>query len=71
MPSSYAVEAMDENDIVNAVNFARENNLRLVVKGTGKIMRIHEFLRKYIGLICKRKFREFVKQVCEQLIVHM
>ena len=39
MPSSYAVEAMDENDIVNAVNFAKENNLRLVVKGTGKIIR--------------------------------
>ena len=39
LPSSYAVEAMDENDIVNAVNFAKENNLRLVVKGTGKIMK--------------------------------
>ena len=35
-PSSYAVEAFDENDIVNAVNFARDFNIRLVVKATGK-----------------------------------
>ena len=35
MPSSYAVEAQDENDIVNAVKFATDNNLRLVIKGTG------------------------------------
>ena len=35
-PSSYAVEALDENDIVNAVNFARDFNIRLVVKATGK-----------------------------------
>ena len=35
MPSTYAVEARDENDIVQAVNFARKFNLRLVVKGTG------------------------------------
>ena len=34
-PSTYAIEARDENDIVQAVNFAREFNLRLVVKGTG------------------------------------
>jgi len=34
-PSSYAVEVMDESDIVSAVNFAKNNNLRLVVKGTG------------------------------------
>ena len=39
-PSSYAVEVMDESDIVNAVNFARNNNLRLVVKGTGKMYAI-------------------------------
>ena len=39
-PSSYAVEVMDESDIVNAVNFARINNLRLVVKGTGKMYAI-------------------------------
>jgi hypothetical protein len=43
LPSSYAVEAMDENDIVNAVNFAKENNLRLVVKGTGNLMRFSLF----------------------------
>ena len=35
LPSSYAVEVMDENDMVNAVKFAKEFNLRLVVKGTG------------------------------------
>merc|ERR1712117_805132 len=33
--SSYAVEALDENDIVSAVNFARDFKIRLVVKGTG------------------------------------
>ena len=30
--SSYAVEAKDTQDIVKAVNFAREHNLRLVIK---------------------------------------
>ena len=35
MPSSYAVEVKDEHDIANAVNFAKNHNLRLVVKGTG------------------------------------
>ena len=35
LPSSYAVEVQDESDIVNAVKFAKNFNLRLVVKGTG------------------------------------
>ena len=34
-PSVYAVEAKTTNDVVAAVNFARENRLRLVVKGGG------------------------------------
>jgi FAD/FMN-containing dehydrogenase len=34
-PSSYAVAARSVSDIVTGVNFARENNVRLVVKGTG------------------------------------
>jgi hypothetical protein len=34
-PSSYAVAAVSTADIVAAVNFARTNNLRLVVKGGG------------------------------------
>jgi FAD/FMN-containing dehydrogenase len=34
-PSVYAVAATTTDDIVAAVNFARENNLRLVVKGGG------------------------------------
>ena len=34
-PSVYAVAARDANDIAAAVNFARNNNLRLVVKGGG------------------------------------
>jgi len=34
-PSVYAVAARDASDIAAAVNFARENNLRLVVKGGG------------------------------------
>ena len=32
-PSAYAVAASNAGDIVTAVNFARQNNLRLVVKG--------------------------------------
>src|SRR6202034_3713119 len=32
-PSVYAVAARNANDIAEAVNFARENDLRLVVKG--------------------------------------
>src|SRR5262249_24191339 len=34
-PSVYAVAARSAQDIAAAVNFARENNLRLVVKGGG------------------------------------
>jgi FAD/FMN-containing dehydrogenase len=34
-PSVYAVAARTTDDVVAAVNFARENNLRLVVKGGG------------------------------------
>jgi len=34
-PSAYAVAARNADDIAAAVNFARENNLRLVVKGGG------------------------------------
>jgi FAD/FMN-containing dehydrogenase len=34
-PSVYAVAARNAQDIATAVNFARENNLRLVVKGGG------------------------------------
>jgi FAD/FMN-containing dehydrogenase len=34
-PSVYAVAARSADDIATAVNFARENNLRLVVKGGG------------------------------------
>ena len=34
-PSAYAVAARNTDDVVAAVNFARQNNLRLVVKGGG------------------------------------
>src|SRR5580692_3121000 len=34
-PSAYAVAARNASDIAAAVNFARDNNLRLVVKGRG------------------------------------
>ena len=34
-PSVYAVSARNAQDIAEAVNFARENDLRLVVKGGG------------------------------------
>ncbi|MEO8853429.1 MAG: FAD-dependent oxidoreductase, partial [Ginsengibacter sp.] len=34
-PSVYAIEAHSTTDIVAGVNFARENNLRLVIKGGG------------------------------------
>lgn len=37
--STYAVEAANTNDVVKAVNFAREHNLRLVIKGAG-----HDYL---------------------------
>ena len=35
VPSAYAVAAAKTTDVVAAVNFARDNNLRLVVKGGG------------------------------------
>jgi len=35
MPSAYAVAARTTGDVVAAVNFARRNNVRLVVKGGG------------------------------------
>ncbi len=34
-PSAYAVRVQSTKDVVAAVNFARENNLRLVIKGGG------------------------------------
>ena len=34
-PSSYAIAAQSVSDIVTGVNFARKNNVRLVIKGTG------------------------------------
>ncbi len=34
-PSAYAVIARDASDVAAGVNFARENNLRLVIKGAG------------------------------------
>jgi hypothetical protein len=34
-PSNYAVKARNAADVAAAVNFARVNNLRLVIKGTG------------------------------------
>src|SRR5215469_6034982 len=34
-PSAYAVAARQASDVVAAVNFARERNLRLVIKGGG------------------------------------
>ena len=40
-PSAYAVAARTTADVVAAVNFARENNLRLVVKGGGTATRAH------------------------------
>lgn len=38
-PSSYAIEAKSVSDVVAAVNFARQHNLRLVIKGAG-----HDYL---------------------------
>jgi FAD/FMN-containing dehydrogenase len=32
-PSAYAIKARNTPDVVAGINFARENNLRLVVKG--------------------------------------
>lgn len=34
-PSAYAIKARDASDVAAGVNFARENRLRLVVKGAG------------------------------------
>ena len=42
-PSAYAVAAETSEDVVAAVNFARKNNLRLVVKGGG---------HSYLGTSC-------------------
>lgn len=72
-PSVYAVAARNAHDIAAAVNFARENNLRLVVKGGG---------HSYQGtsnapdslLIWTRRMREiemhsaFVPRGCENVL---
>ena len=47
LPSSYVVEVQDENDIANAVNFARDHNLRLVVKGTGTNLVTYTIFEKH------------------------
>ena len=51
LPSSYAVEVMDESDIANAVNFARIHNLRLVVKGTGRHTNICDNFKFSTGVL--------------------
>jgi FAD/FMN-containing dehydrogenase len=38
-PSIYTVAAVNANDVAAAINFAREHNLRVVIKGTG-----HDYL---------------------------
>jgi FAD/FMN-containing dehydrogenase len=40
-PSAYAVAAQTTSDVVAAVNFARENKLRLVVKAAVTATRAH------------------------------
>ena len=47
LPSSYVVEVQDEHDIANAVNFARDHNLRLVVKGTGTNLVTYTIFEKH------------------------
>ena len=38
-PSKYAIEAVNASDVIAGVNFARQHNLRLVIKGAG-----HDYL---------------------------
>src|SRR5260370_2732681 len=72
-PSVYAVAASNTHDIAEAVNFARENDLRLVVKGGG-----HSYQgtskSPYSLLIWTRHMNDiamhtaFVPQGCEQTL---
>lgn len=39
----YAVNVTDEEDIVRSIKFAKQSNLRLVIKSTG-----HDFLQRYV-----------------------
>lgn len=43
-PSSYAAEVANTQDVVEAINFAREHNLRVVIKGAG-----HDYLGRSSG----------------------
>ncbi|MGA2411080.1 MAG: FAD-binding oxidoreductase [Candidatus Binataceae bacterium] len=73
-PSVYAVAARNAHDIAEAVNFARENDLRLVVKGGG-----HSYQgtsnapdslliwTRYMNEIAMHD--EFVPQGCERTVV--
>ena len=45
LPSSFSVEVLDEQEIAAAVNFARDFNLRVNVKGTGKTVFCQPFQR--------------------------
>lgn len=72
-PSEYAVEAKNAQDIIAAVNFAREHNLRIVIKGTG-----HDYLGRSTApnslLIWTHKMRDteynkqFVPTGCDKNI---
>src|SRR6266404_334520 len=72
-PSVYAVAARDAHDIAEAVNFARENDLRLVVKGGGHSYQGTSNAPDSI-LIWTRRMNEiamhrgFVPQGCEHLL---
>lgn len=75
-PSVYAVRAREAGDVATAVNFAREHDLRLVVKGTG-----HSYLGTSNApdslLIWMRAMNEvvlhdsFVPQGCEGSVAPM
>jgi FAD/FMN-containing dehydrogenase len=72
-PSVYAVAARNAHDIAEAVNFARENDLRLVVKGGGHSYQGTSNAPDSI-LIWTRRMNEiamhrgFVPQGCEHLL---
>jgi hypothetical protein len=53
-PSAYAVAARRTEDVVAAVNFARDNNLRLVVKGPATATRARRARRTRFWSGCGR-----------------
>lgn len=69
MQSEYVVEALEESDIVAAVHFANNFNLRLVVKGTGKCLSNYSFQTTATSLHTQIRLSLVITSYCSTYVL--